>query len=74
MLTVPHTPTGQATRKLTPFRTVLGIDLSAKMIVQAQAQSQNDAGLPGQISFVQSGAETLPYLEDGSVGMVVSDQ
>ena len=73
---------GQATRELTPFRTVIGVEPSSKMIAQAQAQSQAQSsgegalmeGVPGQISYVQSAAESLPFLEDGSVDMIVSGQ
>ena len=105
--------TGQATRELTPFRTVLGVDPSAKMVEQARASTQSppppssstsdsDSGapggtstqqdtgaasfaptstttsnagippIPGQISYIQSAAEELSFLEDGSVDMIVS--
>ena len=38
--------TGQATRELTPFRTVLGVDPSAKMVEQARASTHPPSSSP----------------------------
>ena len=61
---------GQATTELTPFQKVIGVDPSAKMVEQATQSIA--AGLPNQIEYVQSAAETLPFLADGSVDMITS--
>ncbi|GJE92486.1 S-adenosyl-L-methionine-dependent methyltransferase [Phanerochaete sordida] len=65
--------TGQATVELTQFHKVIGVDPSSKMIEQAQKLlgSQNSTG---QLEFRQSKAEELPFLEDGSVDLIVSAQ
>ena len=80
--------TGQATVELTPFKRVFGIDPSAGMVDAArralQAEAQDCPGVdahpsasasgPGtdRITYVQSPAEKLEFLEDGSVDMIVS--
>ncbi|KAH7890650.1 S-adenosyl-L-methionine-dependent methyltransferase [Phlebopus sp. FC_14] len=50
--------TGQATTELTPFRHVTGVDPSTNMIQSAR----------------ESPAETLSFLEDGSVDLVIAAQ
>ncbi|KAI0795021.1 S-adenosyl-L-methionine-dependent methyltransferase [Abortiporus biennis] len=65
--------TGQATLELIPFRHIIGVDPSAKMIEQAK-QSLPSEALPGQLEYVQSPAEDLPFLKDGSVDLVTSAQ
>lgn len=68
---------GQATTELTPFKRVVGVDPSAKMIESARqsaatdAQSTNSANV-NQFEFVQADAEKLSFLEDGSVDLIVS--
>ncbi|KAI5117619.1 hypothetical protein M0805_001219 [Coniferiporia weirii] len=81
--------TGQATPELHPFRRVIGVDPSAKMLVGARqhladvlGSSHSESPSPnpsqsqsqGQYEFVQSPAERLSFLEDGSVDLVVSAQ
>lgn len=58
---------GQATRELTHFQKVIGVDPSNKMIEQASASETT-----GQVEFRQSSAEDLPFLEDGSVDLITS--
>lgn len=65
--------TGQATAELTPFQRIIGVEPSAKMVEQAKLQAQNTA-LQGQLDYVQSSAESLPFIEDGSVDLIVSAQ
>lgn len=71
--------TGQATTELTPFRHIIGVDPSAKMIDQARASisvlqsDPNKKLLPGaKLEFVQSAAEDLGFLGDGSVDLLVA--
>ena len=64
---------GQAIVELTPFKRVIGVDLSAKMIKSAQemtALSTNSVDV-NQFEYLQSSAESLPFLEDESVDLVV---
>lgn len=72
VLTVMIQRAGQATTELTPFRKVIGVDPSAKMV--EQAQQSIGTGLPNQIEYVQSPAESLPFIADRSVDMIVSGQ
>ena len=68
---------GQATAELTPFKRVIGVDPSAKMIESAREmafadpQSTNSVNVT-QFEYVQSSAESLPFLEDRSVDLVIS--
>ena len=77
--------TGQATVELHPFKRVVGIDPSNKMVQGARqyvsdvfgSVSSSTATLArdhstGQIEFLQSSAENLSFLEDGSVDLVTS--
>ncbi|KAH8110949.1 S-adenosyl-L-methionine-dependent methyltransferase [Phellopilus nigrolimitatus] len=71
--------TGQATIELHPFKRVVGVDPSAKMLDEARQYVTTSLGGPGdasisQFDFVQSPAESLGFLEDGSVDLVVSAQ
>ncbi|KAI0826705.1 S-adenosyl-L-methionine-dependent methyltransferase [Trametes gibbosa] len=69
--------TGQATVELTPFQHIVGVDPSARMIEQARAGVKTRlAGLDlsSQVEFVQSAAEDLAFLQDGSVDLVVAAQ
>ncbi|EIM83771.1 S-adenosyl-L-methionine-dependent methyltransferase [Stereum hirsutum FP-91666 SS1] len=71
--------TGQATTELTPFRHIIGVDPSAKMIDQARASISAlppDAKLlqGTKVEFVQSAAEDLKFLGDGSVDLLVAAQ
>ena len=62
---------GQATLELTPFQRIIGVEPSTKMIEQARSNAET-AALPAQVEFKQSGAEDLPFLEDGSVDLITS--
>ena len=67
---------GQATVELTPFKRVIGVDPSAKMIESARemtALSANSVNV-NQFEYLQSSAESLPFLEDESVDLVVSGE
>ncbi|TBU31471.1 S-adenosyl-L-methionine-dependent methyltransferase [Dichomitus squalens] len=69
--------TGQATVELTPFKRVIGLDPSAKMIEQARESVRTRlAGLDlsTQIEFEQSSAEELKPLQDGSVDLLTAAQ
>ncbi|KAF9787974.1 S-adenosyl-L-methionine-dependent methyltransferase [Thelephora terrestris] len=64
--------TGQATVELTPFKRVIGIDPSEKMVEQARlAVPQNSAN---RIEFAQGSAEDLSMLPDSSVDLVIAAQ
>ncbi|KAI0075590.1 S-adenosyl-L-methionine-dependent methyltransferase [Panus rudis PR-1116 ss-1] len=65
--------TGHATMGLTPFKRIIGVEPSAKMVEQAR-EALKDIALPGQVEFVHSGAEDLHFLQDGSVDLIVSAQ
>jgi len=62
---------GMATTQLTPFKRVIGVDPSANMIKQAQANPSNSIGT---LEYVQSPAEDLGFLADGSVDFVMAAQ
>ncbi|KAJ8453570.1 hypothetical protein ONZ51_g13523 [Trametes cubensis] len=67
--------TGQATVELTPFQRIIGVDPSARMVEQARESVKTRlAGLDlsSQIEFVQSSAEDLSCLKDGSVDLVIA--
>ena len=70
---------GQATAKLTPFKRVIGVDPSAKMIESEREitftdpQPTNSVNVT-QFEYVQSSAESLPFLEDRSVDLVISGE
>ncbi|KAA1475819.1 S-adenosyl-L-methionine-dependent methyltransferase [Dentipellis sp. KUC8613] len=69
--------TGQATVELTPFSRVIGVDPSAKMLEGArESAADTAAGIDSKtkFEFVQSAAEELPFLEDGSVDLLVAAQ
>lgn len=69
--------TGQATTELIPFKRVVGVDPSKKMIEVAtrSAQEENEGtGGVSRFEYVQSDAENLAFLEDGSVDLIVSAQ
>jgi ubiquinone/menaquinone biosynthesis C-methylase UbiE len=63
---------GRATAELTPFKRVVGVDPSAKMIEVAKqlaienAQSTNSE-IVNQFEYVQSEAENLSFLKDVSI-------
>lgn len=61
---------GQATTELTPFCRVIGVDPSPRMI--EQAKQSVSVGLANQVQYVQSPAESMPFLPDGSVDMIIS--
>ncbi|KAH9919479.1 S-adenosyl-L-methionine-dependent methyltransferase [Epithele typhae] len=69
--------TGQATVELTPFKRIIGVDPSAKMIEQArESVKTSHAGLDlsSQIEFIQSNAEDLKSIQEGSIDLIVSAQ
>ena len=58
--------------ELTPFKRVIGVDPSAKMIESAREMttlSTNSVNV-NQFEYLQSSAESLPFLEDESVDWV----
>ncbi|KIM80188.1 hypothetical protein PILCRDRAFT_73389 [Piloderma croceum F 1598] len=71
--------TGQATTELIPFKRVVGVDPSAKMVDAARelavsnAQSTNSE-TETKFSYVQGNAENLSFLEDGSVDLIIAAQ
>ncbi|KII85655.1 hypothetical protein PLICRDRAFT_115646 [Plicaturopsis crispa FD-325 SS-3] len=67
--------TGQATTELTPFKRVVGVDPSAGMIAGArETLKARSLDGTGQFEFVQSAAEDLSFLPDGSVDLMVAAQ
>ena len=59
--------------ELTPFKRVIGVDPSANMIESARemtALSTNSVNV-NQFEYLQSSAESLPFLEDEGVDLVV---
>jgi ubiquinone/menaquinone biosynthesis C-methylase UbiE len=68
---------GQATTELIPFKRVIGVDPSAKMIDAARelavsnAQSTNSE-TETKFEYVQGNAENLSFLEDGSVDLIIA--
>ncbi|TFY51755.1 hypothetical protein EVJ58_g10400, partial [Rhodofomes roseus] len=56
--------------------TIIGSDPSEGMLVQAREglKTRPEIDTPGRFKFVQSGAEELGWLDDGSVDMIVSAQ
>ena len=75
---------GQATVELTPFKHVIGVDPSAKMLVGARSYVQKlgltlegpeSAAKPDEaqrFSFIESPAEELGFIEDASIDLVLS--
>jgi len=66
--------TGQATVELTPFKRVIGVDPSSKMIEVAQATLKTQPVSTGQYEYVEASAESLPFLADGSVDLITAAQ
>jgi len=64
---------GQATVELTPFKRVIGVDPSPNMLEQARSACAQ-TGSTSQFEFVQSPAEKLPFLQDGSVDFILAAQ
>ncbi|KAG1817456.1 S-adenosyl-L-methionine-dependent methyltransferase [Suillus variegatus] len=64
--------TGQATVELTPFKRVTGVDPSCKMIEVARGTLQKTPERTGQYEYIQASAESLTFLEDSSVDLVIS--
>ena len=52
------------------FRNVIGVDPSSKMVEQANETFK--VGVPDQVHFVQSAAESLPFIKDDTVDLIVS--
>jgi trans-aconitate 3-methyltransferase len=64
---------GQATVGLTPFKRVVGVDPSSRMLDRARDFTLSLGGDEGmKYEFVQSVAEDLHSFQDGSVDMIVS--
>ena len=62
--------------ELTPFKRVIGVNPGAKMIESARemtALSTNSVNV-NQFEYLQSSAESLLFLEDESVDLVVSGE
>jgi len=75
--------TGQATIELTPFKRIFGVDPSAGMVDAARrATASSDAVVrghdpdweSGRITYVQSPAESLAFLADESVDLMIAAQ
>ncbi|KAG2034793.1 S-adenosyl-L-methionine-dependent methyltransferase [Suillus americanus] len=66
--------TGQATVELTPFKRVTGVDPSSKMTEVAQGILEKSPMSTGQFEYVRGSADNLPFLDDGSVDLVISAQ
>ncbi|EMD36616.1 hypothetical protein CERSUDRAFT_84797 [Gelatoporia subvermispora B] len=79
--------TGNATIELTPFKHIIGVEPSERMIAQAtqalQTRSTFDsdgnakadyASLASRTRLVHGSAESLDFLEEGSVDLIVSAQ
>ncbi|KIY61808.1 S-adenosyl-L-methionine-dependent methyltransferase [Cylindrobasidium torrendii FP15055 ss-10] len=68
--------TGQATVELTPFKNVVGVDPSEKMLEGARAHVLETLGqdVTDTFQFHQSVAEELPFIEDGSVDLTIAAQ
>ncbi|KAG2047233.1 hypothetical protein BDR06DRAFT_985275 [Suillus hirtellus] len=64
--------TGQATVELTPFKRVTGVDPGCKMIEAAQGTLQETPEHTCQYEYIQASAESLTFLEDNSVDLVIS--
>lgn len=66
---------GIATREMgTRFTRAIGTDPSAGMIAQAQKTSAETKPPTPNISYQQSSAESIPFLESGSVDCIVAAQ
>ncbi|KAG2072128.1 hypothetical protein BDR04DRAFT_1117177 [Suillus decipiens] len=63
---------GQATVELTPFKHIIGVDPSSKMIKVAQETLEKIPLSTGQYEYVQTSTESLPFLEDSSVDLVIA--
>lgn len=65
--------TGQATVELSPFKNIVGIDPSAGMVDAARhALASSSDAVSGRIAYVQSPAERLTFLSEGSVDLMIS--
>ena len=58
--------------ELRPFKKVYGVDPSGAMNEVAQNHITQSSGFPGQLEFIQSKAEELPFLKDGEVDLIVA--
>lgn len=70
---------GQATTELTKapyaFKRIIGVDPSAKMIDIAKEYTKSypmEASMESRFEYVQSSAEDLSFVEDGSVDLMIS--
>lgn len=58
--------------ELTPFKHVIGVNLSSKMIVVARENLEKMPISTGQYKYIQASAESLQFLEDSSVVLVIA--
>lgn len=66
---------GQASYPLTRyFKRVIGTDLSGTMVATATSRAEEEPSLRGRISFQQSPAEELTFLENNSVDLITVAQ
>ena len=72
---------GQATVELTPFKKIFGVDPSAGMVDTARRATASSSSVvrshgpdweSGRITYVQSPAESLAFLADGSVDLMIA--
>ena len=54
-----------------PFTRIIGVEPSAKMLGEAR-KVPKPLELKGELEYVQSAAEKLPFLEDSSVDLIIS--
>ncbi|KAG2065614.1 hypothetical protein BDR04DRAFT_1130337 [Suillus decipiens] len=66
--------TGQARVELTPFKHVMGANPSSKMVAVAQETLKKMPVSTGQYEYVQASAESLPFLKDSNVVLVIAAQ
>jgi len=76
MIIMTYLCKGQATTELTPFKRVVGVDSSAKMIAAARESAASNPSLMNsenvnQFEYVEGDAENLVF-EDGSVDLLIA--
>jgi SAM-dependent methyltransferase len=66
--------TGQASVELTPFKQIIGVDPSEKMIGNAREYVKSKGITVNDVQFRQSGAEELSFIESESVDLITAAQ
>ncbi|KAH8996660.1 S-adenosyl-L-methionine-dependent methyltransferase [Lactarius akahatsu] len=67
--------TGQATVDLTPFKHVIGVDPSMKMVESARASLSTLGAVDrAKFRFEESSAENVAILDDGTVDLIIAAQ